>query len=316
MKTQHDKLAKLIDSVGIVTGDVHQIFKTLCEYGILDEKKNSIRNISSLFGASRARGGVRVFKFDPDSGELTEKEDGKRLAKRGNWVVSKDSISVEEVIDFLSKGKPIPTPVAVQIKNTFARMQKKSYDLIEDAINQAYNAGVSDARKSQPKINAVPETGTQSPYIQLFACSPTGDSIPYHLIGRDISMAKDRVFICAPWVRDMAIISPAMASPVKNKLVIASNHPTAIDASMLPIFAQSRLGVLQVGGDSHESELMHSKFIVCDDVVWHGSANYTGNSRRNFEIVTRIDNAEFANELVKYVDQIIAHQSIKEVQDV
>jgi phosphatidylserine/phosphatidylglycerophosphate/cardiolipin synthase-like enzyme len=74
-----------------------------------------------------------------------------------------------------------------------------------------------------------------------------------------------------------------------------------------------RLRLIVLGSGDWTEGVMHHKFIICDDIVWLGSYNFTFQARKNYETLIRIDDKaitkQFHDETERLVNEPNKHFS-------
>jgi len=67
-----------------------------------------------------------------------------------------------------------------------------------------------------------------------------------------------------------------------------------------------------LGSDDWAEGVMHHKMLLCDDVVWTGSYNFTWQARRNYETLLRFADRTLAEDFWAALDALMAEEELWE----
>ena len=144
-----------------------------------------------------------------------------------------------------------------------------------------------------------------------------------HRIAQAIGLAKRRVRLCSPVLTAPPVLGALASAVVAGRLDIAGcfDAPQMLDVARqwregrslwkLPLLARIAGGAFSAkqsvpygSGDVHD--FMHAKLTVVDDLVFAGSFNLSRSGERNAENVLELENAQIAESLASYVDEVRA----------
>lgn len=149
--------------------------------------------------------------------------------------------------------------------------------------------------------------------IQTFFNDPTQPWAMEHLI-LDVQQAKRRLVVASAWLSDMAFVEAITASTAATKQFILNatdvqrltyKHAVyeALSSHCKELPDKRRLDVL--GSGTWQDGIMHHKFVVCDDVLWVGSFNFTEQAQHNFENMVRIEASSAAGAFAAEAKRIV-----------
>lgn len=136
----------------------------------------------------------------------------------------------------------------------------------------------------------------------IFFCHPGEENEIKNGIINDIKSSKSRILCAMAFFTDEDIECEIISSAVEDKRVILNNADFQRDDNKVARDVFNRLNCMRLGtyyeGDKRGSH-MHNKILVCDNVVWIGSYNFTNQaSKRNWENMLRIDEIEIVEKIV------------------
>jgi phosphatidylserine/phosphatidylglycerophosphate/cardiolipin synthase-like enzyme len=144
-----------------------------------------------------------------------------------------------------------------------------------------------------------------------------------HRIAQAIGLAQRRVRLCSPVLTAPPLLGALAAAVAAEKLDVAGcfDAPQMLDVARqwraghapwkLPLLSRITAGAFSAkhsvpfgAGDVHD--FMHAKLTVVDDRVFAGSFNLSRSGERNAENVLEIEDADLADRLVAFVDEVRA----------
>jgi phosphatidylserine/phosphatidylglycerophosphate/cardiolipin synthase-like enzyme len=146
-----------------------------------------------------------------------------------------------------------------------------------------------------------------------------------HRIATAIGAARQRARICSPVITAAPILATLAQAVSEERLdiagcvdqtqveeVIGQWHENGNAAWKLPLLERVLAGRFSGKrstpfGAGTVHDFMHAKLTVVDDVVFGGSFNLSRSGEQNAENVLEIHDAELAERLARYVDEVRAH---------
>jgi phosphatidylserine/phosphatidylglycerophosphate/cardiolipin synthase-like enzyme len=141
-----------------------------------------------------------------------------------------------------------------------------------------------------------------------------------HCMGRAIGCAKRRVRVCSPVLTTPPVLGALAGAVVAGRIDVAG----CLDGTQMHDVARqwlagqggwkvpllhrvahaftAKLSTPYGSGNVHD--FMHAKLTVCDDTVFAGSFNLSRSGERNAENVLEIDDADLADSLAAFVDEV------------
>jgi phosphatidylserine/phosphatidylglycerophosphate/cardiolipin synthase-like enzyme len=141
-----------------------------------------------------------------------------------------------------------------------------------------------------------------------------------HRIGRAIGRAEHRIRVCSPVLTTPPVLGALTGAVVAGRVDVAGcmdgtqMHDVArqwlagAGGWKLPLLDRiaasftAKLSTPYGAGNVHD--YMHAKLTVCDDTVFAGSFNLSRSGERNAENVLEIEDAELADRLAAFVDDV------------
>jgi phosphatidylserine/phosphatidylglycerophosphate/cardiolipin synthase-like enzyme len=149
-----------------------------------------------------------------------------------------------------------------------------------------------------------------------------------HRIAQAIGLAKRRVRLCSPVLTAPPLLGAVASAIAAGKLDIAGcfDAPQMLDVARqwgegrslwkLPLLSRIAAGAFSAkpsvpfgAGDVHD--FMHAKLTVVDDRIFVGSFNLSRSGERNAENVLEFEDAEIAESLARYVDEVHARYLVR-----
>jgi phosphatidylserine/phosphatidylglycerophosphate/cardiolipin synthase-like enzyme len=149
-----------------------------------------------------------------------------------------------------------------------------------------------------------------------------------HRIAQAIGLAKRRVRLCSPVLSAPPLLGAVASAVAAGKLDIAGcfDAPQMLDVARqwgegrslwkLPLLSRIAAGAFSAkpsvpfgAGDVHD--FMHAKLTVVDDRIFVGSFNLSRSGERNAENVLELEDAEIAESLARYVDEVHARYLVR-----
>jgi phosphatidylserine/phosphatidylglycerophosphate/cardiolipin synthase-like enzyme len=153
-----------------------------------------------------------------------------------------------------------------------------------------------------------------------------GDALS-HRVAKHIGRAKERIRIASPVLTAGPILGTLVEVVTERRCALAGViddtqtdqvfhqwRTNGVSAWKIPLLTTILDGARFAGKESTPwtpdpqtvHDYMHAKVVVCDNVVFVGSFNYSRSGERNAENVLEIRDGEVADRLAAFVDEVIA----------
>ncbi|MSS07068.1 DUF1669 domain-containing protein [Clostridium sp. WB02_MRS01] len=151
----------------------------------------------------------------------------------------------------------------------------------------------------------------------IFFCHPGEDNEIKKRVIEDIKVSQDKLLCAMAFFTDREIADEILKKEVVDKRIILNNADFQRDENAVAKRVFYNTNCIRLGTYYNESKFsshMHNKVLVCDDIAWIGSYNFTyPASKNNWENMLRIDQKELVEKIIyEFESMWLYSQAIKD----